>query len=42
MSLGDQQAYYLQEFTNHRKETDKAKNFSSRPFPNIIKYKDYQ
>ena len=40
VSLGDQQSYYLQffnDFTNHRKKTNRAVLFSSRPFPNILK-----
>ena len=45
ISLGDQQFYYLQvfkDFTNHRKKTNRAVVFSSRPFPNILKYREYR
>ena len=47
-SLGDQQSYYLEtfivfgDFTNHRKKTNRMVIFSSRPFPNILKYWDHQ
>ena len=29
-------------FTNHRKKTNKAKVFSCRPIPNILKYRDHR
>ena len=44
ISLGDQQSYYLkvfQDFTNHKKKTNREVGFSSRPFLNIPKYRDH-
>ena len=32
----------LNDFTNHRKKTNKAVVFSHRPLPNIIKYRDHR
>ena len=32
----------FKDFTNHRKKTNRAVVFSSRPFPNILKYRDHQ
>ena len=29
-------------FTNHRKKTNRVVVFSSRPFPNILKYRDHR
>ena len=44
ISLGAQQSYYLkvfQNFTNHRKKTNRVVVFSRRIFPNFLKYKDH-
>ena len=30
---------FFKDFTNHRKKTNRAVVFSSRPFPNILKYR---
>ena len=32
---------FLKDFINHRKETNRVVVFSSRPFPNILKYRDH-
>ena len=45
ISLSNQQSYYLQvlqDFTNHRKKTNRAVVFSCKHFPNILKCKDHQ
>ena len=31
---------FFQDFTNHRKKTNRAVVFSRRPFSNILKYRD--
>ena len=33
---------FFKDFTNHRKNTNRAVVFSRRPFPNILKYRDHQ
>ena len=33
---------FSKDFNNHRKKTNRAVIFSCRPFPNILKYMDYQ
>ena len=33
---------FFKGFTNHRKKTNRTVVFSSRPFPNILKYRDHQ
>ena len=33
---------FFKDFTNHRKKTNRALVFSCRPFPNILKYRDYR
>ena len=44
ISLGDRQCYYkfFGDFTNQRKKTNRAVIFSSRPFPNILKYRNHR
>ena len=43
ISLGDQQAYYLQVFQRkNRRKTNSVVVFSYRPFPKILKYRDHQ
>ena len=32
---------FFKDFTNHRKKTNRALVFSSRPFPNILKYREH-
>ena len=43
-SLGDQQVIYrfFKDFSNHRKKTNRAVVFSSKPFPNTLKCRDHQ
>ena len=44
-SLGDQQVViyrFFKDFSNHRKKTNRAVVFSSKPFPNILKCRDHQ
>ena len=33
---------FFEDFTNHRKKTNRAVVFSCRPFPNILKYRDHR
>ena len=33
---------FFKDFTNHRKKTNRVVVFSRRPFPNLLKYMDYQ
>ena len=42
ISLGDHQTYLqvFQDFTKHRKKTNRVLVFTCRPFPNILKYMD--
>ena len=32
---------FLKDFTDHRKKNNRAVDFSCRPFPNILKYRDH-
>ena len=43
-SLGDQKVIYrfFKDFSNHRKKTNRAVVFSSKPFPNTLKCRDHQ
>ena len=44
-SLGDNNPSiynFFKDFTNNKKKTNRAVVFSSRPFPNILKYRDHR
>ena len=44
-SLGDERVViyrFFKDFSNHRKKTNRAVVFSSKPFPNVLKCRDHQ